>query len=113
MRLGEALVLAREVDNLIPEVLPEMRPNSVPYAFRLADINCRVARLRIDARKELDTRALCLVTGQNAVEFASGSRNRLTVPVRQFRGSKPLGIAINEKDLDGRARHVRNPHNEM
>src|SRR3990172_2853743 len=111
MGFGQVLVLAHEIDRLVPEVSVDVRLDSSPYPFTLSNVDCGLPRLGVSSSEEIYPRAFRLFSGENALEFTAGASNGLACPIRQLCGAESLGIPVDQEDFDCRGCHAWNPYN--
>ena len=76
--LRQVLILADEENDMVPKVLFQMAFQSIPDGLRFADINGILSALGIASGQEIDARVLCLVTPDNALEFAPWAGDSLS-----------------------------------
>ena len=106
MSLGEIFVLADEENDLIPEILHQMRFQPVTNGLGFPDINRGIPTFGINASQQVNTGMTGFLASGNSVELAPGPSHGLAGPVGQFGSAKTLGIPMNQENLDGGAGHA-------
>ena len=81
MCLRKILILTREEDELIPEILVELILQSVANTFRFADVDGRFTTLGLVTSEEIYARLLRLLTSQHAVKLAPRTSDGFAGPV--------------------------------
>ena len=81
MRLRKILILAREEDDLIPEVLVEMALQSVANTFGLTDVDGTFPALGVVTSEKVDAGFLRFFTSEHALQLAPRTGDGLAGPI--------------------------------